>query len=135
MNVENPKHELFDSITLNDLKKINKADIIAAQSKHDNQFYRVSLLRWHFDNANNAYICVVRLIDTGEIQHLTLKELFKFKAMIPQSVRPPRCYQCCLAEVKPSLMNISGGNLWDRAASQFMEDFTAGKTVKTEVSV
>lgn len=47
---------------------------------------------------------------------------------------PPRCFECCLAEVQPSRINYPDG-IWPNAAVNVLKDLTNDQEVNAEVII
>lgn len=45
---------------------------------------------------------------------------------------PPLCFECCLTEVQPNVLDSPHG-AWSNKANQWFKDETDGKTLKAEV--
>lgn len=129
--------EWLDKMPLQAFKLMNKSIIVVGVREQDGRLKRGRLTNWMYDDAKKNYRCTIRFIDTGELQATTSDQLrvFNEHAMlsVDQAKAPPNCYQCCLAEVKPSLMNVSGGNQWEKDTIDYMQQLVEGKMVTIEV--
>lgn len=126
------KDTLLEPFSNKEFEHFNKAIIIAATDQTDGKLNRARLMYWH--PIRNGFECTVRFIDTGKVEQMSNKHLYKFKCAAEQSTEKPKCYHCCLTEVQPFQMNMSGGNMWEKNAIQFMETFAKNAKVKAEVS-
>lgn len=131
------KDEWLEPISNEDFKTMNKTVIVVGVN--NGRFKRGRLTSWAFDELKCSYRCTIRFIDTGEIQGTSSDFLYVFnkrgKLTSDQAILPPQCYQCCLVEVKPSQLNISGGNQWEKDTIEYMQRFVEGKPIKIEVSM
>lgn len=126
------KDTLLEQFANKEFEHFNKFIIIAATDPADGKLSRARLMDWHL--IQNGFLCTVRFIDTGKFEKMSNKHLYKFKCAAEQSTAKPKCYQCCLAEVQPFQMNMSGGYMWEKNAIQCMEQFIKSGKVKAEVS-
>lgn len=111
-----------------------KSTNIVARDHTDRKLYRARLISWDYDNIEGIFNGTVCFIDTGRKQKCRLNDLYVFTQQIEQAKIPPRCFQCKLAEIQPSMYNLSGGNMWDRGAFELFNSFIFDREVKAEVS-
>lgn len=112
---------------------IDKATTIVARNENDGNLHRARLLNCGLRVRSSAQ-CTVLFIDFGYTQKCELNELYTFKEKNNVASMPPRCFECCLAEVQPSTANLNGGNTWDHKAIELFKLHTLENHVKAKVS-
>lgn len=113
---------------------IEKSTIIVARNRLDDRLYRARVLNWY--KGKFEVQCEVLFIDFGFVQKDCSKhDLYTFKGYSEASKMPPRCFECCLAEIQPSASNLSGGSKWDYKAVEKFERMVFGKEVTAKVSL
>lgn len=112
-------------------EKIDKRTIIVARNENDGRFYRARVLGRNADEFREEFSII--FIDFGHKQKCSIDDLFNFSMKIEASQLPPRCFECCLAEIQPSTMNATGGNSWDFEAIELFKSQTRGELVTAKV--
>lgn len=119
---------------MDDFDKITRLKNLVGVNRENDKLQRARLIAWERNEGQGYFECTIRFIDTGKTQKIRSTQLFKFKMPVEPSKMPPRCFQCCLAEIKPITINISGGSKWDVDANAFMKNTVKNKKIKTEVN-
>lgn len=112
---------------------IDKNTIIVARNRLDNRLHRARVLNWYKEKSEVQ--CEVLFIDFGFVQKdCTKDDLYTFKRYFEAAKMPPRCFECCLAEIQPSASNLSGGSKWDYQAVEQFKRTVLGKEVTAKVN-
>lgn len=113
---------------------IDKNAIMVARNRLNNRLYRARVLNWYKDKSEVQ--CEVLFIDFGCVQKDCVKDdLYTFKGYFEAAKMPPRCFECCLAEIQPSASNLSGGSKWDYQAVEKFKRMVLGKEVTAKVNI
>lgn len=131
LNADHDK--LLDVLPIEDFEKITRLKNFVGINREDGKYQRCRLIAWELNETKDFFDCTIRFIDTGKTQKVPSTQLFKFKIPVEQSKMPPRCFQCCLAEIKPITINTSGGSKWDVDANAFMKAKVMNQKIKAEV--
>lgn len=110
---------------------IDKKTIIVARNKTNGRLCRARILASTKCSSRLTYKII--FIDIGQTQDCSVDDLFNFNVKVSASQLPPRCFECCLAEIQPSTVNVNGGNLWDFASIDLFKRFDQGKRVVAKV--
>lgn len=110
------------------------SEIIVARNHEDQRLYRARLIYWHYDETKDIFNGTVCFIDTGRKQKCKLNDFYIFTKKSDQSTMPAKCFQCKLAEIMPSMSNLSGGNVWDCGAIELFKGFIFDREIKAQVS-
>lgn len=116
-----------------DFATVSKTQIIAVRDRTDRKLYRARLTDYKYDDDRNIFKGTVCFIDTGRTQSCYMNDVYVFVKRTEQTTMPPRCFPCRLAEIQPSMANVSGGNMWDRKAIELFSGFAVGRDVTAEV--
>lgn len=118
----------------NEFLSIKHDQIIVARDHNDNKFHRARLVATDYNEFTNEFKdATVCFIDYGHTQKCTKNDLYVFTRDNEMATLPPRCFQCRLAEIQPSTVNLSGGNMWDHCAIQQFKKIMLNCQVKAEV--
>lgn len=118
-----------------DYTDLNRTMIIAVLDHIDGRLYRARLTDFDCDSSM-SFKGTACFIDSGRSQKCTLKDIYLFTdSSIEQSQMPPRCFPCRLAEITPSMSNISGGFMWDREAIDLFNEFSRDGYVTAQVKM
>lgn len=137
------KYELNESSnkiieSCHDFLGLTHNQIIVARDYNDNKLYRARFIAWdnEYDEFTHDFkYATVCFIDYGYTQKCDVADLYVFTGNNEMATMPPRCFQCRLAEIQPSTVNLSGGNMWDHRAIQQFKLFLLECEVKAEVNV
>lgn len=122
-----PCKEFFD---------ITHEQIIVARDQIDNKLRRARLVVWDLNEYTNEFKpATVCFIDYGYTQTCAPNDLYVFTRDSEMATMPARCFQCRLAEIQPSTMNLSGGHMWDQRAVQQFKHLLLESQVKAKVSL
>ncbi|XP_031619138.1 probable ATP-dependent RNA helicase spindle-E [Contarinia nasturtii] len=117
-----------------DYTPLIEAKIIVARDHKDKKLYRARLISWDYNAFTKTFKCTVCFIDFGRTQKCQMTDLYVFiKTQTEQDTFPARCFQCKLAEIQPSMANISGGNMWDRATVDLFNSFVTEREVTAKI--
>ncbi|XP_055295310.1 probable ATP-dependent RNA helicase spindle-E [Sitodiplosis mosellana] len=113
---------------------ITHDQIIVARDYDDNMLHRARFITWDYDAFTNEFKqATVCFIDYGHTQKCDTKDLYVFTRATEMATMPPRCFQCRLAEIQPSTINLSGGYMWDHRAIQQFKQLLLECEVKAEI--
>lgn len=117
-----------------DYTALIQAQIIVARDENTQKLHRARLISWDYNDSIRNFKGTVCFIDSGRKQECHMNDLYIFTGQTEQITMPPRCFQCKLAEIQPSMANISGGNMWDRKAIETFNSFVLDRELKATVS-
>lgn len=73
-------------------------------------------------------------MDFGNTEKCKLSDVRRFRGVsVGFMAIPPRCFECSLAQVQPSIINAPDG-LWPIKANTLFRELTEGEKVEAEVS-
>lgn len=114
---------------------VDKSDtIFGARNHKDGQIYRARILHVK-SQVGEQFKCIVSFIDFGYTQECTETDLFNIKQECDAATMPARCFECCLAEIQPSTMNLTGGNTWEKEAVELFKKQTLEKSLIAKVII
>lgn len=117
-----------------DSEDIDTNVVIAARDKRNGTFFRARILGSDFDEATESSLFTVFYIDYGHTGVCKLEELRRLVNQEMQNLSP-RCFECRLAEIQPTIIR-SETNDWSPEANDIFRshiDRADGK-VTAEVS-
>lgn len=144
----------FSPIT--DFCSLKTSSIIVARDQKDQKFYRARVLGSSCNQQNGNFKCTVQFIDFGHTQLCTVDDLFEIDTESEQMTVPARCFQCCLAKIQPSKINVRSGkffsqfsvkthiysviilfagSLWDYDANQLFRNLAVEHRSNTKIKV
>lgn len=112
---------------------IKNRNIVARDKKDGNRLHRARIIDYKLNARSRKRVFLVNFIDFGHSQECSVEDLFVFTKNDEAYKMPPRCFQCCLAEIKPSTVNQTCGYSWDTTAKEEFEEFAKGSTVDVKV--
>lgn len=110
--------------------------LVVVRDKNDGLFHRARIIASEHDEYSKEFkhgtVC---FIDYGHTQKCEPKDLYVFLVNDGMATMPARCFQCRLAEIQPSTVNLSGGNMWDQRAIEQFKQCLWNHRLTIEVSV
>lgn len=95
-----------------DSDKIDKRLMFIVRDRKSDRLLRAQICKIDRSESQDLKITVM-FIDFGHKQECSIDELCTLKLKDDELQLPPRCFECCLAEIEPSTLNRTAGNYWD----------------------
>lgn len=120
-------------IEFGDSEEIDTNVVIAAREKRNGMFFRARIFGSDFDEATESTLFTVFYIDYG---HMGVCKLEELRRLVNQELQnlPPRCFECRLAEIQPTVIR-SETNDWSPEANDIFRNLIDGANRKVTAEV